>query len=140
MLVFLKQVGTNFGVIDTDDGVIDWVTKDQLLNYAKQISIKGVASNGLTKNVVSVNPAVCNWDKGANVFKTIKYLTISKSGEFIITTMGGKRLKGYVSSDMYLNFSFNVRVPLHQINYNLLAQGDSNAINNVIANFRAGHV
>ena len=35
-LCLFQRVGSNYGVIDLDDGVIDWITKEELIQYAKK--------------------------------------------------------------------------------------------------------
>lgn len=41
-LCLFSRVGNNYGVIDLDDGKIDWVSKEDLIKFAKEVEIVGV--------------------------------------------------------------------------------------------------
>lgn len=149
MLVLVKQVGTNYGVLDTDDGALDWVSKTDLLDFSKQVKIVGVNSTGkLEPTSATITPDKCNWSKGQNIFKTVANLQMNRHFEFILTTEAGKKYKGtiIIGSTMYFKFNANILVPICEQNKSLLAQLDfssnsnSSVFNTLIANFKRGIV
>ena len=149
MLVLVKQVGANYGVLDTDDGVLDWVSKTDLLDFSKQVNIVGVNPSGkLEPTSATVTPDKCNWSKGQNIFKTIANLQVSGHSEFILTTEADKKYKGTIiaGSTLYFKFNANILVPICEQNRSLIAQIDfdsnlnSEVFNTLIANFKRGVV
>lgn len=149
MLVLVKQVGANYGVLDTDDGALDWVSKTELLDFSKQVNIVGVNPAGkLEPTSATVTPDKCNWSKGKNIFKTVANLQMNRHFEFILTTEAGKKYKGtiIIGSTIYFKFNANILVPICEQNKSLLAQLDfssnsnSSVFNTLIANFKRGIV
>lgn len=149
MLVLVKQVGTNYGVLDTDDGALDWVSKTELLDFSKQVNIVGVNPSGkLETTSATITPDKCNWSKGQNIFKTVTNLQVNKHFEFILTTEAGRKYKGTIIIGSPLNFKFNANifVPICEQNRSLIAQLDfgsnlnSEVFNALIANFKRGVV
>lgn len=55
MFFVCKKVGNKYGVIDTDDGVIELLSPEQLCDYAKRLKIQGVdfKKTGVTIRVVT---------------------------------------------------------------------------------------
>ena len=149
MLVLVKQVGANYGVLDTDDGVLDWVSKAELLAFSKQVDIVGVNPSGkLEPTSTTITPDKCNWSKGQNIFKTIIELQVNGHSEFILTTEEGKKYKGTIIANhltLYFKFNTNILVPICEQNRNLIAQLDFNNLsselfNTLLANLRRGIV
>lgn len=149
MLVLVKQVGTNYGVLDTDDGELDWVSKTDLLNFSKQVNIVGVNQSGkLEPTSATVTPDKCNWSKGQNIFETVANLQMNRHFEFILSTEAGKKYRGtiIIGSTLYFKFNANILVPICEQNKSLIAQLDfgsnlnSEVFNALIANFKRGVV
>ena len=139
MLILVKRVGTNFGVLDTDDGALDWVSKSELLEYAKKVKIDGVSDNSIEPVSTSLSPSKCNWSNGNNIFKYAKKVIVTVSNTFIIVTEQNKRFKGVIDTDeKCLNFNNNIKVVLSDKNMSLLLGKDDESINALIINFRAG--
>ena len=47
MYILVNRVGDNFGVLDTNDGVIDWLSGEKIKHLAHRgIQIAGVNKNG----------------------------------------------------------------------------------------------
>ena len=124
MLYFICRVGSNYGVIDTDDGAIEWVSKDELIRYAQQLEIKG--GRELKPTICEISSDKCKWSKGVNIFTSAK--SISRSGDsFTLFTLAGKKYKGKVittSSGYAIRFNINVVVPISKLVYDLF-QGDT---------------
>lgn len=116
MLVFCKRVGSNYGVIDTDDGALDWVSKEELLNFAKQVKILGVESGlSLHPKSVVLESRLCNWCKNGNIFKYAKSFRINPSHKFELRTVDGKVFKGaldlyFGNTALYFNNNVIVRI------------------------------
>lgn len=149
MLVLVKQVGANYGVLDTDDGALDWVSKTELLDFSKQVNIVGVnLPDELEPTFATITPDKCNWSRGQNIFKTVANLQMNRHFEFILTTEAGKKYKGTIinSNTMYFKFNANILVPICEQNKSLLAQLDfssnsnSSVFNALIENFKRGIV
>lgn len=149
MLVLVKQVGTNYGVLDTDDGALDWVSKTELLDFSKQVNIVGVNTSGkLEPTSATVTPDKCNWSKGQNIFETVANLQMNRHFEFILSTEAGKKYRGtiIIGSTLYFKFNANILVPICEQNKSLIAQLDfgsnlnSEVFNALIANFKRGVV
>lgn len=149
MLVLVKQVGANYGVLDTDDGALDWVSKTELLDFSKQVNIVGVNSSGkLEPTSATITSDKCNWSKGQNIFKTIANLQMNRHFEFILSTEAGKKYRGtiIIGSTLYFKFNANILVPICEQNKSLIAQLDfgsnlnSEVFNALIANFKRGVV
>lgn len=149
MLVLVKQVGANYGVLDTDDGALDWVSKTELLDFSKQVNIVGVNPSGkLEPTSATITPDKCNWSKGQNIFKTIANLQMNRHFEFILSTEACKKYRGtiIIGSTLYFKFNANILVPICEQNKSLIAQLDfgsnsnSEVFNALIANFKRGVV
>lgn len=149
MLVLVKQVGANYGVLDTDDGALDWVSRTELLDFSKQVNIVGINSLGkLEPTSATVTPDKCNWSKGQNIFKTIANLQVNRHFDFILSTEAGKKYKGtiIIGSTLYFKFNTNILVPICEQNKSLIAQLDfgsnlnSEVFNALIENFKRGIV
>lgn len=55
MLVVVSQCGNRFGVVDTNDNVVEWVYDTDLYQYINNgVEIEGVSASGIT-----VNPIYC---------------------------------------------------------------------------------
>lgn len=78
-LCLFQRVGSNYGVIDLDDGVIDWITKEELIQYAKKYPIAGVdLVNKTIKPVIcSIPCSKCNWNKDdSNIFTDVRAFNV----------------------------------------------------------------
>lgn len=130
MFVCIQRVGSNFGIIDTNDGVIEWVNKQKLIAYAKQVQIGGVTliNNGTDVQTqymkTSLDPQLCNWADGNNIFRQHWVITKDqKDSRFTWRTIQfrvgtcKKAFKAAVSpvdanGMITLHFSFNVLVTI----------------------------
>lgn len=126
MLYFISRVGNNYGVIDTDDGIIEWVSQEQLLDYAKQVEIVG--AKDMKPVPCTIESGKCNWSKGYNIFTSLKELTCANNKDFVIYTVEGKKYKGEVLSvqgEHMLHFTCHVFVPISEFVYRLFKGGSS---------------
>lgn len=113
MLYFTCRVGTNYGVVDTDDGALDWITKEELLEYAKLVHIEGVDT--MKPISCSIESGKCNWSKGSNIFENAKTITKVSSVDFVIVTEQGKKYKFKLVESVrgsFMHFTCNVDVPI----------------------------
>lgn len=102
-LCLFSRVGNNYGVIDLDDGQIDWLTKEDLISCAKEVKINGVdLSSRLLKPVIcELAWNKCNWSNGLNIFQDIRSVFKHVKGvkndvaieELVIITSDGKKFK-----------------------------------------------
>lgn len=123
MLVLISKVGTNCGIIDTDDGVIDWVDTSEIKDILKTgIVIQGIDSQGTVfkPQSVGLNSALCNWDNGSNIFRTATLFSQYPNGTFKLHTRN-KVYKGVIQNNV-LYFSFNVAVAVDNLVYNCIMQ------------------
>lgn len=120
MYYFLKRVGVNFGVFDTDDGAIDWLSKEELESYVSDgVEIRGVSKDLSTFDgqTVVVCPNLCNWDDGENVFLNAKWWRTDKRGSFSLR-VARKTIKGVLYSSRKIfgvvafNYGVQVLVPM----------------------------
>ena len=112
MYVLVSKVGCNYGILDTDDGALDWVTLETIQSVvSKGTVINGVSSSGLTPQDCFINQSLCNWANGQNVFAIGRGLVISQKGAFKFLA-GKKAFKGKVvntEGGIYtLRFNFGV--------------------------------
>lgn len=103
-LCLFSRVASNYGVIDLDDGAIDWVSKEDLIKYAKMVNIAGV---DITSHVIK--PVSCRLDankciwtsNNINIFVAAKSIFFNKdynNGELTIITNDNKKFKGKVKT------------------------------------------
>lgn len=117
MFVLCAKVATNYGVVDTEDGAIDWCTKEQIQAYLAQgLVIKGISDcNGVpTPQTVDLPYTLCNWNNGANIFSTRSDFSVNIDGSFKLRA-GKKVYKGKLrrkDNELVLKFSFNIRTVL----------------------------
>lgn len=103
-LCLFSHVASNYGVIDLDDGAIDWVSKEDLIKYAKVINISGVDITSHTIKPVScrLDANKCNWATNkTNIFTVINSVFFNKNyndGELVIITKDNKKFKGKVKT------------------------------------------
>lgn len=114
MFAVIKNVAGNYGVIDTEDGVIEWLSKADLQRYISSgVQIGGVSNTGITPVRVTIPAQLCNWNNGENIFLTGSLFTESASGDFKFRS-GKKTYKGKIihrdSTSYGLLFSLNVVV------------------------------
>lgn len=135
MFYFLKRVGCNYAILDSDDGVVDWIPKEELDSYIKDgISITGVDSKtGELKNqLVELSAVKCNWDGGENIFSNASSFSIAaRTGKFELKASGSKKFKGKLikvdDSDARLAFNMGVYVPISISVYDILQSRDHDA-------------
>lgn len=133
MFYFLKRVGSNFGVIDDEDGAIDWLTKEELKGvFDANIEVRGI-SRDMTKLEpikVSVPAYMCNWSFGINIFNNAKSFIVYEDGSFTLKT-DRKSFKGHLANiqlGIYtMEFNFGVRVELTALCYETLLHGEHEA-------------
>lgn len=121
MLYFVTRVGNNYGVLDTDDGSIDWISKEQFCEFAKLVHIEGFSD--MKPRVVVLPSSKCNWSSSKNIFKDVRSIIRYGSNEFILRTNSGKRFKGVLlvrDNKYFLHFSYNVAVPISGVLYESL--------------------
>lgn len=103
-LCLFSRVANNYGVIDLDDGVIDWVSKEDLIKFANEVEIAGVDTVG--KHIAPVNCKLrmnkCVWtSNNTNIFIAAKSIFFNKdynNGELTIITNDNKKFKGKVKT------------------------------------------
>lgn len=124
MYHFIKRVGDKYGVLDSNDGVIDWVSQDELRTYLAQgTEVKGASADmkELVPQVVMLHPNLCNWlPEHGNIFSNAKKFMLYDNGRFVLKA-DGKQFKGFVrrldAHTSMLQFNYNVRVPMRTANY-----------------------
>jgi hypothetical protein len=126
MLYYISKVGNKAAVLDTDDGAIDWVSVDELKDFAKKVKIIGVAEGHPVR--CTLDARKCNWSNGHNIFSSAKSFTCGDNVDFVLTTVDGKKYKGKVrhnpSNDSYeFLFSFNVYVLITKSIFDLIQNG-----------------
>lgn len=103
-LCLFSRVASNYGVIDLDDGAIDWVSKEDLIKYAKMVNIAGV---DITSHVIKpvscrLNMNKCIWtSNNTNIFVAAKSIFFNKdynNGKLTIITNDNKKFKGKVKT------------------------------------------
>lgn len=94
MFYIVTRIVDKYGVIDTDDGVIEYLTLDGLKDAVAQgLTIEGW-NNGSPKKAVCTLPSnLCNWAGGQNVFEVGSSFRMDKSGKFKFKA-GKKEFKG----------------------------------------------
>lgn len=103
-LCLFSRVASNYGVIDLDDGVIDWVSKEDLIKYAKSVQIAGVDVSSHTIKPVDcrLNMNKCNWTSNkTNIYVAAKSIFFNKNyddGELVIITLDNKKFKAKVKT------------------------------------------
>jgi hypothetical protein len=114
MLTVVSKVAGNIGVLDTDDGVIEWVSKEELFSYID----RGIAINNVNYSDKSVSPKVavldyklCNFMNGSNIFQNVKSF-MKNSSSFQLRLTNNKVLKGKyrVTKAGYIDLYFSVGV------------------------------
>lgn len=70
MFHVIGSVGGKIGVLDTEDGVIEWLPKDEVIKAVKLgISISGYESGDkFVRSRCTVTPDKCNWSPSGNIF------------------------------------------------------------------------
>ena len=117
MYYFLKRIGNNYSVIDSDDGAIDWLSKNELRGYVQDsgIEIQGVAKDmsELKPQIVPLAAEKCNWADGENVFATARGFWVTTDGFFTLKA-GKKQFKGALrkvnETVARLEFNYGVHV------------------------------
>lgn len=117
MYYFLKRVGNNYSVIDSDDGAIDWLSKNEIRGYVQDsgIDIQGVAKDmsELTPQIVPLEAEKCNWLDGENIFSAVKGFWVTCDGFFTLKA-GKKQFKGAFrkvdEATARLEFNYGVHV------------------------------
>lgn len=103
-LCLFSRVASNYGVIDLDDGAIDWVSKEDLIKYAKVVPIAGVDVNSHTIQPVNCRLSMdkCNWSTNkANIYVAAKSVFFSKDyedGDLVIVTLDNKKFRAKVKT------------------------------------------
>lgn len=103
-LCLFSRVASNYGIIDLDDGAIDWVSKEDLIKYAKMVNIAGVDVTSHVIKPVScrLNMNKCIWtSNNTNIFVAAKSIFFNKdynNGELTIITNDNKKFKGKVKT------------------------------------------
>lgn len=103
-LCLFCHVANNYGVIDLGDGIIDWVSKEELIKYAKLVSISGVDIESHTIKPVFCRLDVnkCNWATNkTNIFTVINSIFFNQNyngGDLVIITKDNKKFRGKVNT------------------------------------------
>lgn len=101
MLHITKKVGSQFAVYDDEDGVLEWVSNDDI-QKAKGLGLQ------FSTGEVTVAPNMCNFGKdGANIFAGASYSS-KGSGKYEMTG-GGKKFKFQLKGDV-MKFTIGVNV------------------------------
>lgn len=133
-LCLFQRVGSNYGIIDLDDGVIDWVTKDDLISFANKCPITGVdLVNKVIKPLSCILDCTkCNWNKdGSNIFDNFSAVRINyKTKQGTLITKTGKSIKFKLVGEYVYKFNFvcygNIIVILsHDVISNLIDKWDA---------------
>lgn len=118
MFKLVSKVGTNFGVLDTRDGVLEWMDANTLTAYISNgIKIEGVSGGEFIPSKHILPFGLCNWNNGENIFKTGNLFRITSSGSFSFKS-GKKAYKGKVISiegNKYLSFTNGILVLFSEV-------------------------
>ena len=81
MLNVLCFVGGKYAVVDTEDGVIEWLAKADLINAVKLgLHVEGYLSEDkILKAPCSLPKELCNWADGSNIFNLRHVLQVKVS-------------------------------------------------------------
>lgn len=115
MFCCVSRVASNYGVLDTDDGVIEWLDEATVRKYLQAGAvIRGFTlERGYEKIPAPVIPwTLCNWSGGQNIFQNGRVTRRNAAGDAEITC-GKKKFKCklFVSgATVNVFFSFNVQV------------------------------
>jgi hypothetical protein len=114
MLKVISQIGTNYGVIDTDDGIIEWTSADALKKYMQEgVVIDGVYPTGIAPLPIELDWTLCNWCNNENIFKHMKMHTFYENGTFSIRCDNKKTFKGrwqpHGNDSIALKFNIGIR-------------------------------
>lgn len=99
MFTLTRVIGSLCAIYDSDDGSLEWVSKEKAHEYNKEVSIYGMNAGKFEPVSTLVEPKDCNWN-GKNVFETAIRFTADNNWNFILTVEGGKKYKGIISADM----------------------------------------
>lgn len=137
-LCLFQRVGTNYGVIDIDDGAIDWVTRDDVIQYANKVPISGVDLKNKTIKPVKcyITSNKCNWNKdGSNIFYNMKLININiVDNTGYLVTICGKKLKFRLTKEGVISFIFynNIIVRLDDAIISILKDKHNIHFNNLV--------
>lgn len=127
MYCLLRHVGNNYGILDTDDGAIDWMSEKELRGYVldDKVAIQGVAPDmsKLVSQTVLLDASKCNWANGNNIFKTAKAFYVTLDGYFTLKA-DKKQFKGRVrrvdENTIRLEFNYGVHVVIYVKDFDIL--------------------
>lgn len=145
MLHLMRRVGRNYGVLDDDDGVVEWVTVEELRDLVTRqgLQIAGVTKDmsKLVSQTVKLPASKCNFAQGKNVFTdAIGCVVGRQSGKFSIR-VGQRRYKGVlIPQDIGWTMRFNngVEVDISSVDYCFLAAGNVEISVKVLYNIGIG--
>ena len=137
MLYFLKRVGLNCAIVDTDDGAVDWIDMEELMALVKGgMSVTGVdaTSGTLEPQEVILPGSKCNWDDGKNIFAGVRSFMLNKrTGRFEMRSSGKKKFKGVVlPGGLHFNSGVVVRTVWEE--WNTLMEGNEESTLAVLKN------
>lgn len=97
MLYLTKRVASNYCILDSEDGAVDWVSLDELRKFVSQgVVIEGVKLVGedleLTPHSTLLPAKLCNWNGGENIFTTASQISFSRTWRMEIKA-GKKKYK-----------------------------------------------
>ena len=85
-------IGTQVGIIDVTDGVIEWISKAEAFSIAQQVAISGVEGSKFTPTVVGLKWELLNWANGQNIITSGQLLGVrSKRSGNGVCVAGKKR-------------------------------------------------
>lgn len=104
MLYITKTVGYQCAVYDSDDGTIEWVSKEDIKRSGFQFQV----------GEIRLRPEQCNFGRNRENIFASPYRISKVSGVYVMTSCG-KKFKFKLEGDM-LHFTIGVYVPAKGVN------------------------
>lgn len=142
MFYFLKRVGCNYGILDSDDGAVDWIPKEEFDGYVKDgVDIVGVdkKTGELTPQMVELPASKCNWDGSENIFTNVRSFAVTaKTNKFELKAVNRKTFKGkLVKADTFtgrLEFNNGVYITITALDYATLLSRNNDEVLRTLRN------
>ena len=96
MYVLVSRVGNNFGILDTSDGVLDWLDEKTVKHLVQSgVLIEGIKNGVIKPEPFEINYKLCNWVNNSNIFVNGSRFSYNSKNEFKFK-VGTKIFKGKI--------------------------------------------